>query len=590
MKGLRGGRATLFVWGAALVWLLVQRHMGDTTWTPRGPDWDTWYQGVLSLMQGLPYPPNRWPMYSAVAAVGAALLPGAAFINAQWISIAITAGTTAGVFHLGRLLLGTPGGLAAAVLTCTFPMLMETATWISCYPLWTAASVWTVASLVEAHRTGDWRWWVATGLALGMATASQDKGLAMGMGMGAMVLGSLVFDWRRLPRNLGAFLAPVGVLAIGYAAFPHDLMTLDAQIRTVEEAGLPSEPGGVIYDASYRADYTSDGYIFGRAMGPGTLRTTLQRASALSDPEARPERLKNSRDILKRAFPGVDQRVLGWLALGQALGLLVGLGALLRRKAWLLLGWVGVAALIIGVSPSVLSSLSLRFLMPGFAAVPLLLVAPVALGLEGLARLLQVWRPGRARWSPWLGLLVLPLVLGGPWSGSPWVRGDATLAWLSAQLQPGTHAMPVWYDLKRDHPEAVIHLEAPGQAGLLALDGREGTLLTPDPRFHPQPEIWPVQQSDFILKWWEGPSLPVGELIRGRPWIASWPTQKTGALLALFGASVSGGDFSREEFRPEDDPALLGAPGGNLAVPMPERPPVPPSGPPPPDSPGLQSD
>jgi hypothetical protein len=575
VRWVRGGRATLWVWGLALAWLMLQRHLGDSTWTPRGPDWDTWYQGVLSLGQGLPYPPNRWPMYSFVAALGAALLPGAAFINAQWVSVGITAATVAGVFHLGRVLLGTPGGLVAAVLTCTFPMLVESATWISCYPLWTAASVWTVTALVEAHRTGDRRWWVATGLALGVATASQDKGLAMGLGMGAMVLGSLVFDWRRVPRNLGLFLAPIGVLALGYAAFPHDLMTLDAQIRTVEEAGLPSEPGGVIHDASYRADYTSDGYIFGRAMGPGTIRTTLQRASALSDPGARPERLKNSQDVLVRAFPGVDLRTLQWLGLGQALGLLVGLVALFRRKPWLLLGWVGVAALIIGVSPSVLSSLSLRFLMPGFAAAPLLLVAPVALLLEGVARLST-----RGRWLPWLGLVVVPAVLGGVWPGSPWVRGDATLDWLSAQLQPGTHAMPIWYELRRDHPDVTIHLEAPGQSGLLALDGRSGTLLTPDPRFHPKPQVWPVAQPDFILKWWEGPALPPGELIRGRPWITSWPTQKTGAILALLGASVSDADFKSEEFRPEDDPGNLGAPGGGLAVPMPERPPGQPTNPP----------
>ncbi len=576
MRWFRGGRATLWVWGLALAWLLVQRHLDDSTWTPRGPDWDTWYQGVLSLLQGLPYPPNRWPMYSAVAALGSALLPGPAFINAQWVSLGITAGTVAGVFHLGRLMLRTPGGLAAAALTATFPLFAETGTWISCYPLWTAASVWTVTALVEAHRTGDWRWWAATGLALGVATASQDKGLAMGLGMGAMVLGSLVFDWRRVPRNLGAFVAPIGVLALAYVAFPHDLMTLDAQIRTVEEAGLPSEPGGVIHDASFRDDYTTDGYIFGRAMGPGTIRTTLERASSLGDPAKRPERLKNSVDILQRSFPGVSVPVLLWLLVGQGLGLLVGLsGALVLGKRWLLLGWVGVAALIIGVSPSVLSSLSLRFLMPGFAAVPLLLVAPVALVLEGFGRLKGI--PDRLGW---LGLAVVPVVLAGLWPGSPWVRGDATLDWLSAQLQPGTHSMPVWYDLKQAYPDVAVHLEAPGQAGLLALDGRDGTLLTPDSRFHTRPQVWPVQKDDFILKWWEGPALPEGELIRGRPWIRAWPTQKTGALLALFGASATGEDFTSEEFRPEDDPGNREVPGQDLAVPMPKHPnpPSPPRG------------
>ncbi len=578
MSRLRRVPVALGVWAAALAWLWVTRHLGESSWTPRGPDWDTWYQGVLSLLQGLPYPPNRWPLYSAVAALFSMLLPGPAFMNAQWVSLALTAGTAAGIYQLGSRLLGVPGALVAAALTCTFPMLAETGTWISCYPLWTAASVWTVAALVEAHRSGDWRWWAATGLALGAATASQDKGLAMGLGMGAMCLGSLVFTWRTAHRALVAFAAPVGVLSLGYVAFPHDLMTLDAQIRTVEEAGLPSEPGGTIYDAAYSADYTSDGYIFGRAMGPATIRRTLERASALSDEGSRPERLKNSRDILSRSFPGVDRPVLTWLLVGQGLGLLVGLGALVRREAWALLGWVGVAALIIGVSPSVLSSLSLRFLMPGFAAAPILLVAPVALVLEGLARVLRLRELAWGRWVPWAGLAVLPVCWAG-WTGSPWVQSEATMAWLSAQLQPGTHAMPVWYDLRRDHPGVTIHLEAPGQAGLLALDGREGTLLTPDPRFHQQPEVWPVQQPDFILKWWEGPALPAGELIRGRPWVRSWPTQKTGAILALFGAAVSDELFTSEEFRPEDDPGDREVPGRNMAVPMPAMPKSPPKNP-----------
>jgi hypothetical protein len=563
----------------ALVWLLVQRHLGDSSWTPRGPDWDTWYQSILSLTQGLPYPPNRWPLFSAIAAVGSVLLPGPAFINAQWVGIGFMAATAAGVFHLARLLIGTPGALAAAVLTATFPMLMETATWISCYALWTAASVWTVAALVEAHRTGKARWWLATGLALGMATASQDKGLSMGLGMGAMVVGSLVFDPRRIPRNLGLFVGPIAILALGYAAFPHDLMTLDAQIRTVEEAGPADEAAAQTYSAAYRADYTTDGYIFGRAMGPSTIRTTLSRARSLGDSSTRSERLRSSRAILGRAFPGIGKELLIWLGVGQGLGLLVGLGSLSRRRIWPLLGWVGVAALVIGVSPSLLSALSLRFLLPGFAIAPILLVAPIALILEGVARLGKRGGFTRGSWIPWLGLAFVPLVLAGPWASSPWVKGQASLTWVAPQLQPGTHAMRIWYDLAQDLPEATIHLEAPGQTGLLALDGREGTLLTPDPRFHSLPEIWPVKQSDYVLKWWEGPRLAPGELVRGRPWVRAWPAKGRGAWMALIGPSFSDEDYSSEDFRPDQEPNRNSG-TAPVAVPMPGRPHGPPTNPP----------
>ena len=52
-----------------LVGFILAQQRLDSTWTPHGADWDTWYQGALAIgHSGVPYPPNRWPMYPLFAA------------------------------------------------------------------------------------------------------------------------------------------------------------------------------------------------------------------------------------------------------------------------------------------------------------------------------------------------------------------------------------------------------------------------------------------------------------------------------------------------------------------------------------------
>ncbi|MFT5681116.1 MAG: hypothetical protein ACI8RZ_002022 [Myxococcota bacterium] len=548
----------LGVFAVAFAGLILQRQLMESTWIPRGADWDTWYQSVLAITHDVPYPPNRWPLYSTLAAFFSLIIPGPVHVNAQVFSLGLTAGAVAGVFVLGRALLGLPGALVAAVLAASMPVVVELGTWISCYPLWATGAVWVVAGAVEAHRTERPVWWWVSGAALGAVLASQEKGIGIGLLVGGIVVASTLLRWRVAHKNLARLGAPVLLLGALYAVFPSPLMTLDAQIQTMESVydSAPRQGPQVIADVDH-SEYFEGGYIFGRSSAPWTIYRSLTKARGLTAEQTRSKRLRRSADILKTAFPRTSTNTLWWLAIGGLVGLLSGLVALVRRKgAAALVGWVGILGTVAGVLPSLFSSLSLRFLLPGLVMAPLLLVAPLALVTR---------RWSVVRWSP---LLLLPVALlpVSPWAGSPWLQRTENLAWMEALLQPGDDAVSNWYALRRDLPDATIHVFTPPSAGLLVLDGREGSFLSPDPRFH-GPLEWDIADSDYVLQWIEGPigstsnDPPMGgppavsapmppdggapggreeALMQGREVIERWPQRQPGASLLLLGPVLQG--------------------------------------------------
>ncbi len=541
---------TLAVFGVTLVALIVHRQVSESTWTPRGVDWDSWFQAALAIGRDqVPYPPNRWPLYALLASLGGALLPGPLYLNAQLVSLALTAATVAGVFRLGHVLLGPPAALTVAALAATQPVAIETATWTSCYPLWVAGSIWAVVGLVEAHRGQRHRWWVVAGLGIAVVLASQAKGLGIGLALGALAAASVLLTGRGRLGRLGHLIAPIGLMALLYALFPGPLMTLDAQILSVETALPQDHVAGAMPVQVQPAEIDSaalfdEGYVFGRQMGPTVILGSLRTGSKLTTPEMRAKRLDHTRNVFRAALPHSGPPELWALAAGGALGLLMGAWQVVRRRGWhVLLGWTGIAGIVCGLLPSLVSDLSLRFLLPGIAVAPLLLVALVAVP-TGPVRAL--------RWAP---LLVLPVALvpGSPWSGSPWLQGAATRDYMSPQLITGGEALQLRAALLQSIPDATVHVFSPASHGILVLDGRPGAFLEGDPRF-PGVEVPRISPQDHVL-WWQdlvdgedpqmsgdGPSETRREwqasIFADRPELESWQFFRR---MVLLGPKESGG-------------------------------------------------
>ena len=525
------------VFVVSLASLIGHQQLTDSTWTPHGADWDTWYQSILGLIhEGVSYPPNRWPIYGMVAAVFG-LLPGPLHVNAQVASMAAAAGSIAGLFLISRTLIGFFGALTVAALTLTFPIVVLLSSWISSYPLWATAAIWGVAGLVEALRTGKRWWWLVAGSGTAVTFAVMAKGLGIGLILTGVIAGFALLDWRRLVGNLGRALLPLALLSLIYTAFPSPLLTLQAQIDIAEQGSRPTPPKAGPANASRStASLFEGGYIFGRSMSPQMLKQTVLDAQDTT--QDRGQRLSASVNGLRHVFPTVDLLQLKWLALGGVLGLLSGAITLLRglrrglpEAAAPLAGWVGTLGIIGGVLPSLLSHISTRFLTPGFFVVALFLVAPVAL--------LSRW----TRWLSWLPLLLLPLALSPqtPWQDSPWRSREATNKGMQAVLIPGHQALQVWYLIQQEHPDATIQVAAPAGQGLLVLDGRDGGFWTPDHRFH-DTISHEISAGDLALVWEEANAFAMPSLhgidVSERTVLQKWP-RAYGASLVLYGAQAS---------------------------------------------------
>lgn len=495
------------VFVVALVVMVVRRQLEDATWVPHGADWDTWYQSVASIGHwGIKYPPNRWPAYALYGALFG-ILPGPLHVNVQVASLAASAGSVTGLFLISRSLLGLPGALTVAALSLTFPIVVMLSSWISAYPLWATASIWAVAGLVEALRTGRRGWWYVSGAGLAFVLAVMAKGLGIGLALLALVVVGSLLTGRKALGNLARVAAPLAVMAVVYLAFPSPLLTLDAQVSMQStELGPPANariptargaaersplaPQGEYADtdqapvsdstlsAEQRSALFEGGYIYGRSMNPVQLYGTLRGVQRT--PEEQRRRLLYAASRLERLFPTVDQNLIYWLVGGAAGGLLVGLGTLvwrarrgLARAAAPLVGWLGILGIIAGVVPSVMSMFTPRFLTPAYFVVPLFLVAPVAL--------LTRW----TRWTSWLSFALLPLSLipTSPWQASPWLHGSAIDEEMGAVEIHVPEAVQLWYMLARDLPDANIYVMTAPNQGLLVLQGRDGNLYGGDPRF-----------------------------------------------------------------------------------------------------------
>ena len=543
------------VFGVSLLTLVVQHQLADPSWTPHGADWDTWYQSILSLTHsGVAYPPNRWPLYAIYGALFG-LLPGPLHVNAQVASMAAAAGSIAALFLVARTLLGFYGALTAAALTLTFPIVVHLSSWISSYPLWATGALWSVAGMVEALRTGRPGWWVVSGAGAAVVLAVMAKGLGIGLIVLALIAVFSVLEVRHWLRNLSCVLLPLALMSVLYIAFPSPLLTLQAQIDMAEmtpTGGMPHAPTGGMGHApppaqpppvvSDRSRLFEGGYVFGRSMGPVQLYRTLTKAqSTSSDPSSR---LTQSLGKLHRSFPSVGQPLLRWLLLGAGMGLLSGLARLLvqgrrdlSRACAPLAGWLGLAGIIAGTLPALLSVLSTRFLTPSFFVIALFVVAPVAL--------LSRW----TAWTAWLPLLLVPLALipGTPWSTSPWRATESVRTEMQSVEIPGHQALWVRHVLLEQYPTASLFITAPADQGLLALADHPGRLANLDVRFFEMPPMQPLASEYVLLSTLpDGVSHPVPDTVPGevpvppmpdfdktRPvvWQQAWPT----STLILYG-------------------------------------------------------
>ena len=450
------------VWAglAACVYLVVEHQLSVPTWKPSGSDWDLWYMSALAqVREGLVYPAARWPLYGMVADV-VGLLPGPLHRDATLVSLVATGGAVGALVHLTRPVLGLAPAVVAAMLALTHPFVHEHAGWIGPYALSGGLACLTVAALREAV-AGSKVAWVCTGLFLGADFAVLEKGLIVGGALGALTLAA----WLRVSRSgwdLLRMAAPFSALAGLYAAFPHPLVSLD---------GMAKLPFGQIGPGILPESATSEGYVFGQRMGPGTLWGTWQTLQGLSSRNG--WSLGWSRFI--EAQPGVGLESAEWLGLG--------MGVVLCLAAWRLrakpgspeladgVGLLGVAALVASCAPAFRTNLEMRFLESGLLAAPFLLVAPFGL---------------LPRRFGFLALALLPLCVwtGSPWTGSPWLSrsrrstSDDSRDFLAAQ---------VWAGMQAKHAGMLVDVYSPRAGGILVLEDsaglpmEAGELATPDP-------------------------------------------------------------------------------------------------------------
>lgn len=515
----RRGPWTALVFGGALVALLGVQARQNPAWVPRGADWDSWIWSAMALRADLPYPMSRWPLYGALVAALDAVLGQPVFVAATAVSVLATAGLAALVAHLTHRLFGAPAALATAGLTLAFPLTLELGLWANGYALWSASAALGVAALAGLADTGRPREALLAGLGIGGTLAVMDKGLGVGLGLAALaalvVVGrALAADRGERLRGLaslgGAALAPVLALALGYRAFDPPLASLDSQahITTIS----PLRPGQVPPAAHQRAveGLRTEGYVFGRSMGPGTLLRTA-RLAGTPGPE-RAARQERSARLLTESFPGLA--ALGpWPWVGGGAALLAGaLLAWRRQGPGALVGVLGVGVVAAGVTPALAAeTLQLRFLAPGLAWLPLGLLGPVALFTH---------RTRGLRWAP----VGVALALGLGWEAGPWQQRDPVLGHMATG--GGELAARLRYWLDRALPGEVVHVADPVRGGLFLLEDRGGRVLE-----GPHPQL-PVE--GWVLLWVPGqldPARLVGQPAAALPQLPASAGERTIANL-----------------------------------------------------------
>lgn len=505
-RGWLLGTGVTFV--VALAFLIGYHQHADSSWTPHGADWDSWYQSAVAWRRGLAlHPMVRWPLNGALAAALDLLLPGPLFQALQLVSLISAAAAAAGVYLLGHLLLGRFAGVAAAVLALLQPTCLELAQWSSAYNLWAACACWGAAGIAAASSNRRPAWWVVAGLGIAGTLASMPKGLPMGVGLLCLALVLALLYGRPRLGACGALLAPVLLLGALYAAFPQPLASLDGLVQYARHG----EHDSAVAQAM-DMDLT-EGYVFGKSSGPLTLWRTFQalRAEGSTDPGQAEGVLASNMAELQAELAGPTPVLLGWLGLGLLAGCVSSLlqpGQ--RRLAWAWLAVLGVAA---AVAPSIWVHLNTRFLLPLFWLLALPLVAPLAL----------VSRQG----PTWLRLLPLAawgavLLPGSAWRFAPErfnpvdVRAPDGATWFHYQLSTRPELQPL--HVCADLFSTMFALDAlPGQAGPGGFDNRKVWDLP-----SPGPEHFLLVREDPMLAAQAGDGLALPCDVAGRPQLDSW--------------------------------------------------------------------
>lgn len=506
----------LLVAALTACWLLYVRRQLYPAWEPTGHDWDQWYATALSTRTNLRYPNNRWPLSGWVMLAAQATLPLPAHVAAAMASVAAMSAAVAAIWWTGVRLVGWPAACAAAVLAVGHPEVTASGGNIGPYALWVCAAALAVLALTEAVRTEHLGWWAFLGLAWGAGMAVLEKGLGIGLTLGALVSAVHAFRlWKRRAEGPARWQAPAAtlagfsVLAVAYAFFPQRLWSLDEMMALAATGNVGAN--------GYHAGLY--GWVFGQRMDPLTIWNTLQAGARLGTSA-------DSQAVLDRIVVP-DSYLIAAMGIGACSALVAALrsvGSEPHRTA----GWLAVAAVLAGTAPALTAAVpQARFLLPGLALLPLVLVAPFA--------------HLRARWGA-AALLLLPLCLweGSPWEGRFWrafpIAHDAE--WQRRRL-----LAQVYNDTRSLLPDVPVDVVSPLAGGYLLVDGRGGSVIeTPDLRgVTPVPEhglVFPLDRPAQGLTGLAAASLdlPAGAPdLAGRTVLAAWPTLQPGRTLLLVG-------------------------------------------------------
>jgi hypothetical protein len=478
------GRWLAGVFFVSLLLLLIVHQIENPSWTPHGADWDSWYHSAVSFRRDLAvHPPNRWPLFGALGALVSLVVPGSVFFGTQ-VSVAIAAaGAAAGIYLLGHHLIGRSTGLAAAALALTLPCAIAIAGWTSAYSLWAACIIWSLAGLAAALQTGRHRWWLVSGIATAGIFATMEKGLGPGLALLLPATVGLLLYGRPLRRATAAFVAPIVLLGMLYAAFPSPLVSLDSRVR----AAVVHQPAEtIIAGPQGEADY-AEGYIFGKSSGPGTILTTLRTILQGDGEEAPSPATQNAPggfEMLASEMPGMSPFLGIWL-LGSGLGIVL-IGLMRREQRWKPLTWAGVA-LASGsiVIPTLMLNYETKILLPFFNLAPLLLLAPIGILSAKTA-------------GPWRAIpLLIPLLALLP--GSPW---RAPSGWrLHVDVTVPVSGLQLYYGLKEQALSSPLTVILPPSVSSFALDAQPGTMhpLSLDQRFFTEGRDTPPVSSHHLL-------------------------------------------------------------------------------------------
>lgn len=544
---LRRHAPTLAVFLVVVGGLIARRQHLRPLWEPRGADWGMWFASAAWPFHDVQWPPVRWPLWGFSAAFFDQVSPAPLHVDAMIVSMICTGVAAAATFALVRPLAGWIAALCGVALLILHPMTLEMGGWLGGYSMWAMTGPLAAAGLAAAVRGRSSAWWVA-GVALGVCLAVQEKGILTAMGMAPAFALGLLIEARRTSRR-GAGLAaarvllPVAVLALAYAVFPGPLASLDAQV-SLQTDGRPAPPPQLaVIDKSKTieqpdAPTATQGWIFGRQMGPMTIVGLAKKGLAPHSPATDAEHAAKLRYVLAESFPGGDLRVVPVLA-GAALVAAIGaLTRLLREREW----DATVAALaLLGVVasglPALRSDFNLRFLLGAVWAIPPLAV----MGFAFAGRLVGA-PASAARFTGPAAALLGTALLGGPFRVATTWMWDSCPVFLKSE--PNEHvAGRVWLDLQKGWPGVPIDVQAPFKGGALAVEGRSGRYLSGlDLAIEPAaPDHWlilPSRASRNVigkpasalgLTSMRGESIDTGE----RRVAAAWPTEGNLSLFLL---------------------------------------------------------